>query len=107
MKVLLNHQWKGGVRELENIIERAIILSDNEYLSNKNFPAEITGQDIQQSDPTNLKDASREFEKVHIQRILAQNSNKQDIADLLGLSLSSLYRKIDELGLRKEANPAR
>ena len=52
--------------------------------------------------PTTLKQAVAAFEKDHIQRILQETGwDKEKAAQLLGIGLSSLYRKIDELGIRK------
>ena len=101
MKALLAHTWKGEVRELENIIERAVIFSEGELLT----PAELPPIFNQEQGTAYLFDASRtlkeateEFERQYIERVLQVNQyNKELAAKALRISLSSLYRKIDEL----------
>lgn len=97
MKVLMNYNWKGEVRELENIIERAVLLSNTERITVEDLP-QHTLKPSGLSYPDNLKEASRSFERSHIINILNRlNQDKAKAADVLGIGLSSLYRKIDEL----------
>ncbi len=99
MKNLVNYNWKGEVRELENIIERAVLLSDGDMISSQDLPkrAQVPSNS---NYPDNLKEASRNFEKSHIVHILERNENdKAKAAEILGIGLSSLYRKIDDLGI--------
>ncbi|NQV14173.1 sigma-54-dependent Fis family transcriptional regulator [bacterium] len=97
MKSLVNYNWKGEVRELENIIERAVLLSDGDMITPDDLPKRTqsaTGSNY----PDNLKEASRNFEKSHIVNILDRLDNdKTKAAEVLGIGLSSLYRKIDDL----------
>ena len=54
----------------------------------------------------NLRDAMRAYEKAHIQSVLAKlNNDKRAAAERLGMSLSSLYRKIEELGIAADTRP--
>ncbi len=101
MKALINHQWKGEVRELENMIERAVLLCDGDYLTIDNLQGTNTGNSMtgKYFSPA-LKKAVREFEKFHIQKILKQvNYDKNEAAKILDIGLSSLYRKMDELSI--------
>ena len=99
MKNLVNYNWKGEVRELENIIERAVLLSDGDMISLDDLP-ERTVESSGSGYPDSLKEASRSFEKKHIIHILDKCENdKAKAADMLGIGLSSLYRKIDDLGI--------
>lgn len=101
VRTLMSLPWKGNVRELDNVIEHAMILADGERLTIKDLPAAIiaTGQ----ANPAFtfcLKDALRQFEKQHIVRVLDQTAqDRKEAAKLLDISLSSLYRKIEELGI--------
>ncbi len=104
MRILMNYEWKGGIRELENVIERAIILADGDYITPNDLPPNMVG-DAQYltTHPTTLKQALAAFEKDHIQRILKETGwDKEKAAHLLGIGLSSLYRKMDELGIQKK-----
>lgn len=97
MKVMMNYNWKGEVRELENIIERAVLLCNGDRITVEDLP-QHTVKPNGMSYPDNLKEASRAFERQHIINILNHhNQDKAKAAEVLGIGLSSLYRKIDEL----------
>lgn len=103
MKILVNYKWKGEVRELENFVERAVLLSDGDMISIEDLP-----QQAQESTGSvyadNLKEATRDFEKSHIISVLDRfESDKAKAAEILGIGLSSLYRKIDDLGIDTES----
>jgi len=98
MQILMNHEWKGGIRELENVIERALILSDREVITREDLPRSIVGTArLFESPAHNLKQALAMFEKAYIREILQKTGgDKEKAAKLLGIGLSSLYRKLDE-----------
>jgi two-component system response regulator PilR (NtrC family) len=103
MKCLLAHSWKGEIRELENIIERAIIFADGSLLTKKELPGlfeqrqdAVYSFDARRS----MKEAVDEFERQYITHVLRTNQfNKEQTAKALKISLSSLYRKIEELNI--------
>ena len=99
MKNMVNYHWKGEVRELENIVERAVLLCDGDMISSADLPKRA--QDVPSSDyPDNLKEATKSFEKSHIMSALERaEGDKAKAAENLGIGLSSLYRKIDDLGI--------
>ena len=92
-EALKHYNWPGNIRELKNIIERSVILSDNESLDANNLPLEIQA---------NAGDAYPAFdlagiEKMHIRKVLAHTKgNKTEAAKLLNIGLTTLYRKIEE-----------
>ncbi|HEV8714784.1 MAG TPA: sigma-54 dependent transcriptional regulator [Candidatus Binatia bacterium] len=104
MKLLMSLPWKGNVRELDNVLERAMILGDGEWIS----PTDLPRLEVPEGTPIislsdNLKEAIQAYEKSHIETVLKKtNGDKKSAAELLGLSLSSLYRKLDELGLQRD-----
>jgi DNA-binding NtrC family response regulator len=102
IQALLHYNWKGEVRELENIIERAVIFCEGDYLSLSDLP-DFVYQDsviVEENRSKSLKDAVKEFEKIYIRQELNRLSfNKEDAAKSLGISVSSLYRKMEELGI--------
>ena len=101
MKRLLAHSWKGEIRELENIIERAVIFAEGPIITRKDLPGLFDmRQDAVYSFDANrsLKEAVDEFERQFISHVLRTSQyNKESAAKALKISLSSLYRKIEEL----------
>ena len=91
---LIGRPWKGNVRELENVLERAIVLGGNDLISLRDLSAEpATGQGG--PPPQNLRGAVRRFERQHLKDVLAATqSDKRKAARVLGISLASLYRKL-------------
>jgi DNA-binding NtrC family response regulator len=99
MKTLMALPWKGNVRELDNVIEHAMILGESEWITIKDLPRSLVDDSV--TIPFSgdcLRDALRSYEKTHIETVLKRtDQDKRRAADLLGISLSSLYRKIEEL----------
>jgi len=101
MKVLMTQQWKGNVRELDNVIEHAMILGNGEWILPQDLPRALRDrEDALPPVGDDLRQALRAYERMHIEGVLRRcESDKRQAADRLGLSLSSLYRKLNELGL--------
>jgi DNA-binding NtrC family response regulator len=102
MKSLLAHPWKGEVRELENVIERAVIFAEGAFITRKDLPPLFSHQDAGYPMDVNrtLKQATEDFERQYIAQVLkVHNNNKELVAKALQISLSSLYRKIEELNI--------
>ncbi|MGE3466039.1 MAG: sigma-54-dependent transcriptional regulator [Pyrinomonadaceae bacterium] len=92
LKILSEYEWPGNVRELEHVIERALILSDNE-IDAASLPSRLAGDEAQSSDlaPSTLE----QVERAHVTKIMAEVSDdKVAAAQLLGIDLSTLYRKL-------------
>ena len=99
-RILMNYEWKGGIRELENVIERALILSEGEKITRQDLPPNLMKLEPTPETSPRLKDTVAAFEKEYIEQVLKANQgNKEAAAKILDISLSSLYRKIDELGV--------
>ena len=102
MKILMSLPWKGNVRELDNVLERAMILGTGEWITPADLPlGEDAPQDMLHSTPGyRLKDALRAYEKSYIENTLKETAcDRTRVARLLGLSRSSLYRKMEHLGI--------
>jgi two-component system response regulator PilR (NtrC family) len=101
LKLLMFQPWKGNVRELDNVIEHAMILGDGEWITVADLPRSLReGEAGLPPVGDELRDALRAYEKIHIETVLRRLGNdKRQAADALGLSLSSLYRKMNELGI--------
>ncbi|MGZ3764967.1 MAG: sigma-54-dependent transcriptional regulator [Mucilaginibacter sp.] len=97
LKALTEHPWKGNVRELRNVIERVVIISNSDTLTTDllqlDFYHEIAEDTSQTLDLADI-------ESRYIRKALHQtNGNKTEAAKLLGIGLSTLYRKIEEYQL--------
>jgi DNA-binding NtrC family response regulator len=99
MRILMSLPWKGNIRELDNVLERAMILGDGEWIK----PADLPGQQNSVDEfvaEDNLTRAVELYEKTHIERTIGKTGgDKTRAAELLGLSLSTLYRKLEKLGI--------
>lgn len=101
MRALLDHEWRGNVRELENVIERAVIFADEREIDTPDLPFG-TQQTTDKGNDEDLKQAMARFEKRHIARALSRHEyDKVETAAHLGIGVSSLYRKLDDLGIPK------
>ncbi|MFQ5454489.1 MAG: sigma-54-dependent transcriptional regulator, partial [Candidatus Zixiibacteriota bacterium] len=103
MQLLFNYHWLGNVRELENTIERAVLLTKTETLEVSDFPEKLTQADknisITESEP--LNPTLESIEKAYIHYVLSQTGGKKSqTAKILGIDTSTLYRKIDRYNLK-------
>ncbi len=95
---LQEHPWKGNVRELRNVIERALIINDSDHLQAADLPFSVhsTGGGYH-PDSLLLSD----MERLHISCVLMRTEgNKTEAARLMGIGLTTLYRKIDEYNIQ-------
>jgi DNA-binding NtrC family response regulator len=99
MRILMSLPWKGNIRELDNVLERAMILGDGEWIKPADLPGQQSaGDEFNAQD--NLIKAVELYEKSHIERTIGKTGgDKVRAAELLGLSLSTLYRKLEKLGI--------
>ena len=103
MEVLMNYDWPGNIRELENVIERAAILcSDNTIeprdLSLTNSPILQPGSS---SGVIGTALPMKEIERLHIEGVLKSfRGNKTETAKVLGISLKTLYTKIQQFQIK-------
>ena len=90
--------WKGNIRELRNIIERSIILADEDVLTVDCLPFELQQSNISDNATSSL--SMTNIEKAHIRKVLNYTKgNKAEAARLLEISIATLYRKVEEYKL--------
>ncbi len=99
IRLLMSAQWKGNVRQLDNAIERAVIMCEGTSIEPSDLPPDLLGLGQPLPDTDDLRSALRHYERLHITRVLRQWPDKREAAKRLRLGLSSLYRKIEELGI--------
>jgi two-component system response regulator AtoC len=107
MRLLMTYDWPGNVRELRNICEQAVVLTDDNIITNDDLPAEIreSAFTVDDSDNQSLKDITKnltsEIEKNIIEETLAENDgNRNDTASQLGITVRTLYNKIKEYNIK-------
>lgn len=105
-EALMNYSWKGNVRELQNIVERAMILSNSDAITLESLPYDIRVSTSKVSgfgtseETLSIKKASKELEKNLILRALNRTAgNRSQAALLLEISYPSLLQKIKEYGI--------
>lgn len=98
---LMSYSWPGNIRELENSVERAIVLSDEEELLPDAFPFETSQAPIELNVGSTLKEASDSFRQTFISNTLKSTSgNRTKAAQILDVQRSYLSRLIKELGIK-------
>jgi DNA-binding NtrC family response regulator len=112
-RILASAPWDGNVRELRNVLERACILADGEFVTERELAVSMPGVPLAVAAPssgngspggplraTSDSDLLVTVEREHIQRALVRaNGNKKAAARMLGLSRRALYRRLERLDL--------
>ena len=98
MRLFMSYDWKGNIRELENVIERAVIFAEGDVIKISDIGLLGSNAMGLSKEDENLQAAVKAYEKEYIRRVLSKHDwNKVEAAKALSVGLSSLYRKIDEL----------
>lgn len=91
-QLLIEHTWKGNIRELKNVMERVVILADSNVITPDLLPFEFNNKVLGASSMS-----IQDMEKHHIIKVLKYtHGNKTESSRLLGIGLTTLYRKIQE-----------
>ena len=105
MEMLINHEWYGNVRELENTLMQAVVLSKSDVLEKENI---LLKSIIPSNAEETLENKSEdnmsldELEKKHIEKVLNNcKGNVMSACKVLKISKATLYRKMDSYGLKK------
>jgi two-component system NtrC family response regulator len=94
MQCLLDYHWPGNIRELRNVIERGIILSENGMIGLNGLPRELT-QNVEFASGDAPFLSLEEMEKNHIRKVFQHfEGNRTQVAQVLGISRKTLYRKL-------------
>jgi DNA-binding NtrC family response regulator len=111
MTLFQKYWWPGNIRELENLIERLVAVSDKDYISEEDLPLEFHLAQLEpQGGRTDslFEDATNTFERNFILRALEKNGwNVTGTAEYLGIPLSTLKYKMDKLEVRQLARRLR
>ena len=94
--VLSRYNWPGNIREMENVIGNACMMSDGPMIDSCHLPSELLRQNSSDSDSSML--SLEEVERKHARRVLEMvGGNKAQAAEILGISRSTLYNLLDEV----------
>jgi len=98
IRALMSAPWRGNVRELDNVLERAVLLADHEQIDVGDLPAELSGAVAVGESSDDLRAAVRAYEREHIRHVLASTGgNREEASRRLGIDPSTLYRRMKEL----------
>ncbi len=96
LKIFMEYPWPGNLRELENIIERAVVLTKKDVIAVKDIPGEI-GKGLKNNGAPEVIRSLREMEvETIINTINAFNGNKSKAARVLGITRKALYSRLKE-----------
>jgi NtrC-family two-component system response regulator AlgB len=95
MKALRAYRWSGNVRELENVMERSVLLAQNGIVEVVHLPEEIRSALERPARDLSLE----EIEKLHIKRVLQTAKDYDEAAQILGIDPATLWRKRKKYGL--------
>jgi two-component system nitrogen regulation response regulator NtrX len=108
LNLLRNHGWPGNIRELKNLVQRVLILSHGEEVTETDVAAALGAQKITVSAETipaplfdlPLRDARDQFEKAYLEYHLKRTAgNVAEVAEIVGMERTHLYRKLKGLGI--------
>ena len=102
LNYLMDYEWRGNVRELKNVIERSVLVAndEDELLYKKYLPKEITGSDLNDNTKDNREKTLADYEKMIIENTLKRyEGNKTKAAEVLGIKRQTLYNKLKDYSL--------
>ena len=97
MAALKQYNWPGNIRELRNVVERAVILCSNDKIGTEHLPETIKPAKAQLKLGDNIP--LSQLEEEHIRRVLAATASLQEAADILGVDQATLWRKRKTYGI--------
>jgi NtrC-family two-component system response regulator AlgB len=97
-EAIASYTWPGNLRELRNVIERAVILATGDEINPEDFPDEFHREDETSIRPGHFV-TIRELEEEHIRRIVAKAEGLERASRILGIDSATLYRKRKRMGM--------
>ena len=100
-QALLHYDWPGNLRELRNVVERAVILAEGDQIQLEDLPEELNQLINGHDSPVQLGGdfSLQELENEHIRRVFSRVKKRNKVAEILGIDPITLYRKRKRFGL--------
>lgn len=99
-RAFMSYTWPGNIRELRNVVERAVVLCEGSTVEMEHLPDRFSASGPGGRISPFLKDAHEEFEASYIRKVCTENSgDKELVAKILGIDLATLYRKLKKYDL--------
>jgi len=92
-KAITSHSWPGNIRELRNVVERAVVLSRGNVIDKEDLPDAIFEPVPGKHSDLPAGATLEQIEEEHIRRVLARTPTLEDAADALGIGIATLWRK--------------
>jgi len=102
MALLASYHWPGNIRELQNVVERAVLMADGAPISPSHLPREIVGDDAFNAGGAKAESSLWGYEKALIVKALRENNwNQSKAARVLGISRDNLRYRVKKFGIHK------
>jgi DNA-binding NtrC family response regulator len=97
MKALLNYSWPGNIRELRNVLERLLMLAQGREIEINDLPESVFRPEVLKTNRAII--SLEQLEREHIEFVLSQETNLERVAEILGITTVTLWRKRKQFGL--------
>lgn len=102
LALLMSYQWPGNIRELQNVVERAVLLSDGKTIEPAQLPREVAGEGLAAPEPSGSDSTLQGYEKALVVRALKDNGwNQTRAAKALGISRDNLRYRVKKYGIER------
>jgi len=99
-KIISAYSWPGNIRELENVIERAVLLCREKTIKPECLPSDLFGAALPEKDISGIRETKQDAEKQSIVSVMENNGyDRIKTAEILGIDKATLYRKIKKYGI--------
>ncbi|MCF8241801.1 MAG: sigma-54-dependent Fis family transcriptional regulator [Melioribacteraceae bacterium] len=103
LEILEQYNWPGNIRELENVIQRCIVLAKSNMIDESFLPPEIIedrDEEMEIAAGKTLLEAETDFRRMYIMKILRRASSKSEAAKMLGINRTHFYKLLSQLGIK-------